>query len=181
MLGLHDEHALHPQPRRALFELPGEGGPGIGHAGEALVAQVPEGFLPLLACRLDLPPQRAPRALFALRGAHDHPALPCRRLRRWRPEQVAFVLPGVVGYLQRRPRWFRGIGHSTDPAYPRGREPGDVLDAVEAAVGDEYWRLLGVGAQLRGQRLHRGDERHLVARVAVERLTEEGDIARPRG
>jgi hypothetical protein len=51
-----DEHALHPQPRRALLELPREGGPGIGHAGEALVAQAPEDFLPLLACRLDLPP-----------------------------------------------------------------------------------------------------------------------------
>ena len=36
------------QPRGALLELRAQGGLGVGHTGEALVAQVPERLLPLL-------------------------------------------------------------------------------------------------------------------------------------
>ena len=81
----------------------GKGGPRIGHTGEALVAQMPERFLPLGARRLHLPLQRRADPLLALRRAHHDPAFARRGLRGRRPEQVALLLPGVVGDLSAPP------------------------------------------------------------------------------
>src|SRR5258708_6290164 len=123
VLGMRDELGLYPEPLWALLELLREGGLGIRLTGEALVAQMPQGLLPLLTHGVHLALERRPGLLLALRRAHDHPAFPRWRLRRRRPQQRVLLLPGSVGDLQRGARLLRGIGDATDPANPGGAEP----------------------------------------------------------
>jgi hypothetical protein len=77
---MRDQLGLHREPLWALLELSREGRLRIRLAGEALVAQMPQGLLPLLACLVHLALQRRPGPLLALGRAYDHPAFPARCL-----------------------------------------------------------------------------------------------------
>jgi hypothetical protein len=170
-----DGLVLYREPGGQLVELLRQRCRGVGRTGEAPIAQVPKRFLPRLAGRLHLPRQRRARPLFARRRAHHHPALAGGRLGGSGPGQrtVAVLVPGVVGHRQRGAGCRGGVGDATDPAHPRRREAGDVVRAVQPTIRHEDRRrrfVLVLGAQLLGERFHRGDQAELVTGVAVERL-----------
>lgn len=59
--------SVHDQPVRTGLELSSQCCPRIRLASKPLVARMPERFLPLLTCRVDLPRQCRARALLTLR------------------------------------------------------------------------------------------------------------------
>ncbi len=110
MLGQGVYLSVHDQPVPTGLELSSQCCPRIRLASKPLVAQMPERFLPLLTCRVDLPRQCRACALLTLCRAHYQPAFARRWLRHGRPPQGSrrvlwdlwLLLPGVVGHLQRR-------------------------------------------------------------------------------
>jgi hypothetical protein len=119
LLGMWDELGRHREPLRARLQLTGKCGLGVGLAGEALVAQMPQHLFPRRADVLDLAGQRRPDPLLTRGGAPHDPAFAGRRLWGWRPEEVALLTPPGGGHAQGRFRLRGGVGHAAD----RSRTP----------------------------------------------------------
>jgi hypothetical protein len=141
ILGPLHQLRLHGQPRRSFLELLVQGRLRVGRTGETLVAQVPERFLPLLPRLAHLTAQRSAGPILALSGAHHDPPFAGGSGATRGPSDVALLLPGVIGDLQRGTGLFGGVGDAADPAHTSRAEPRDILRTVEPAVGDKDGRL----------------------------------------
>ena len=168
-----------------VLELLRQGGLRVGHTGEALVAQMPQRFLPLR-------PRRAPPAAAASLRARSSPCA-VRTTTQRSPAGAC-----GAGAQKRSPSCCQASSATASAAFASVEVSGTrLIQRTPAAVSRAHVlgavagrcrprrsappRRPSVGAQLLGQRLHRGDEAHLVAGVAIQRLAEQRHIALPRG
>jgi hypothetical protein len=185
-VGHHLGH--HVEPLRTLRQVLGQRRLRVGLTGEALHAQMPEGFRPLDPCLLRFARQCRAGSLLALGGSYYHPALTTGSARHRRPAERSLLLPVLfVGLPDCLLRLRRGLRNPADPAHLS--QPRQVLHAVHSAIRHENRRcslrslrsLRFLPPQLLPQRLHRRHQGPFIARLPIQRLQIERDVALARG